>query len=201
MKPEDHKKKLVYYATCDLAVSQAQRADYSAFVVGGMDDEGKLYCKHIINQRMDAMEIVDTILMIQKIYKPVLFGLEQGTIQKAIGPYLNEAMLKRNEFVNIAMLKPSGDKLTRARSIQARMRSGACRFDKDADWYQTFEDQMMRFPRDRHDDQVDAWAYLGLMLDKMWEAPTEAELEAEEYEAYVQENNAGHTGRSAICGY
>ena len=59
----------------------------------------------------------------------------------------------------------------------------------------------MRFPRDKHDDQVDAWSYLGLMLDKMWEAPTEAELEAEEYEAYVQENNAGYTGRSAICGY
>jgi hypothetical protein len=48
MKPEDQKKKLVFYATCDLAVSQSQRADYSAFAVGGMDDEGKLYCKHLI---------------------------------------------------------------------------------------------------------------------------------------------------------
>ena len=201
IKPDEAKKKLVYYATCDLAVSQSQRADYSAFVVGGMDEDGKLYCKHVINQRMDALEIVDTILMIQRIYKPVLFGLEQGTIQKAIGPVLNETMLKRNEFVNIVLLKPSADKLTRARSIQARMRSGACRFDKDAEWYQPFEDQMLRFPRDKHDDQVDAWAYLGLMLDKMWEAPTEKEIEAEEYESYVRENNSVDSGRSFICGY
>jgi len=201
MKPEEQKKNLVYYATCDLAVSQSQRADYSAFVVGGMDEDGKLYCKHVIKERMDALEIVDTILMIQKIYKPVLFGLEQGTIQKAIGPYLNEEMLKRGEFINTVLLKPSGDKLTRARSIQARMRSGACRFDKEADWYQNFEDELLRFPRDKHDDQVDAWAYLGLMLDRMWEAPTEKEFEKEEYEAYIRESNVVDSGRSAICGY
>ena len=201
MKLEDQKKKLVYYATCDLAVSQAQRADYSAFVIGGMDEEGRLYCKHVIKERMDALEIVDTILMLQKIYKPVLFGLEQGTIQKAIGPYLNEEMLKRGEFINTVLLKPSGDKLTRARSIQARMRSGACRFDKDTDWYQGFEDELLRFPRDKHDDQVDAWAYLGLMLDRMWEAPTEKEIEKEEYEAYIRDSNVVDLGRSAVCGY
>ena len=201
IKEEDQKKNLVYYAACDLAVSQSQKADYSAFVVGGMDEDGRLYCKHVIKQRMDALEIVDTILMIQKIYKPVLFGLEQGTIQKAIGPYLNEEMLKRGEFINTVLLKPSGDKLTRARSIQARMRSGACKFDKDAEWYQGFEDELLRFPRDKHDDQVDAWAYLGLMLDRMWEAPTDKELEEEEYEAYIKENNWNNSGRSAICGY
>ena len=201
MKQDDHKRNLVYYATCDLAVSQAQRADYSAFVVGGMDENGILYCKHIIKDRLDAKDIVDTILMIQKIYKPVLFGLEQGTIQKAIGPYLNEEMLKRGELISTVLLKPSGDKLTRARSIQARMRSGACKFDKDADWYQNFEDELMRFPRDKHDDQVDAWAYLGLMLDKMWEAPSDAEVESEEYEAYKRDNNQMEEGRSLVTGY
>jgi predicted phage terminase large subunit-like protein len=202
MKPEDEKKRLVFYVTCDLAVSTSSRADYSAFVVGGMDEDGRLYCKHVIKERMDALEIVDTIFMLQKIYKPVLFGFEQGAITKAIGPFLNEQMLKRGEFVSIAMLKPSGDKLTRAKSIQARMRSGACKFDKDADWYQGFEDELLRFPRDKHDDQVDAWSYLGLMLDKMWEAPSEKEVESEEYEAYIRESKAGDLeGRSVICGY
>ena len=201
MKPEEQKKRMVYYATCDLAVSQSQRADYSAFVVGGMDEEGKLYCKHVIRERLDALEIVDTMLMIQKIYKPVLFGIEQGTIQKAIGPYLNEEMLKRGEFISTVLLKPSGDKLTRARSIQARMRSGACRFDKDSEWYQTFEDELLRFPRDKHDDQVDAWAYLGLMLDRMTEAPTDKEFEEEEYRTYMSDNGAQDIGRSVTTGY
>ena len=201
MRPDDHKKNMLYYAACDLAVSQRQRADYCAFVVGGMDEDGKLYCKHVVRERLDAMQIVDTILMLQKIYKPVLFGLETGMIQKSIGPYLNEEMLKRGEFINTVLLKPSGDKLTRARSIQARMRSGACKFDKEADWYSTFEDELMRFPRDRYDDQVDAWAHLGMMLDRMIEAPTQQEMESEEYELFLRESGHMDEGRSAVCGY
>jgi hypothetical protein len=35
----------------------------------------------------------------------------------------------------------------------------------------------------------------------MWEAPTEKELEEEEYGAYVRENNVVDLGRSTICGY
>jgi predicted phage terminase large subunit-like protein len=201
MKKDDQDRRLVFYVTCDLAVSTASRADYSAFVVGGMDEAGRLYCKHVIRQRMDALEIVDTIFMLQKIYKPILFGFEQGTITKAIGPYLNEAMLKRNVFISIAMLKPSGDKLTRAKSIQARMRSGACKFDKDAEWYQPFEDELLRFPRDKHDDQVDAWAYLGLMIDRMTEAQTDKEVEDEEYAAFKSESGVLEIGRSATTGY
>ena len=201
IKPEDQKRRLTFYVTCDLAVSTSSKADYSAFVVGGIDEEGRLYCKHVVRERMDALEIVDTIFMLNKIYKPMLFGFETGVITKAIGPYLKEAMLKRGEFISMAMLKPSGDKITRARSIQARMRSGACRFDKDASWYQSFEDELLRFPRDKNDDQVDAFAYLGLMLDKMIEAASEEEIQLEEYEEFKRDNDSQDVGRSAVCGY
>ena len=68
----------------------------------------------------------------------------------------------------------------RARSIQARMRAGAVKFDKEADWYLTLEDELTKFPRARHDDQVDAMAYLGLMIDNYIEAPTKEEQEEEE---------------------
>lgn len=200
MKVDDKKKNMVYYVTCDLAVSQSQRADYSAFCVGGMDEDGRLYAIHVIKDRLDALEIVDTMMMLQRLYKPVLFGMETGTIQKAIGPYLNTEMLKRGEFLNLVLLSPSVDKLTRARSIQARMRSGACKFDKESDWYQAFEDELMRFPRDKHDDQVDAWAYMGLMLDKMWEAPTQQETDEEEYRSIRRENDFNE-GRSQVTGY
>ena len=199
----DHKKKkLLYYITCDLAVSQSQKADYSAFCVAGMDDENKLHLVHVVKERLDSLQIVDTMLALQRIYKPVLFGIEKGVIQKSIGPYLNEAMQERNEYISIALLAPSADKLTRARSIQARMRAGAVRFDKDSDWYQSFEDELIRFPRDRHDDQVDAWAYMGLMLDKMWETPSEKEDEDEEYRLMVRKLQSDDmVGRSPVTGY
>ena len=56
----------------------------------------------------------------------------------------------------------------------------AVKFDKSADWYQTLEDEMMRFPRDKHDDQVDALSWLGLIVDQVQTADTPEE--EEEYE-------------------
>jgi len=201
MKDEDRKRNLNYYIAADLAISQRQHSDYSVFAVAGMDDEQRIQCVNIIRDRMDAMQIVETILALQRTYKPELFGIEAGTIQKSIGPYLNEAMMKNDVFVNLVLLKPSGDKLTRARSMQARMRAGAVRFDKNSDWYQTFEDELMRFPRDRHDDQVDAWAYIGLLLDQMQTAATPEELEDEEYRLALHEYGYDEIGRNGTTGY
>ena len=196
---EDKKLSLNYYITADLAISQKERADYSVFAVAGMDETGRLHLVNVIRDRMDSAQLVETILMLQKLYKPSLFGIEAGTIEKSLGPFLNREMLTSGVFVSLVKLKPSADKITRARSMQARMRASACKFDKEAEWYQTFEDELMRFPRDRHDDQVDAWAYMGLMLDKMFEAATPEEEEEEswltEKHEYEQENGRNlHTG-------
>jgi len=200
IKEEDKKKTLNYYITADLAISQRERSDYSVFTVAGVDEDGMLHCKKVIRDRMDAQQIVDTVLMLQKLYRPELFGVEAGTIQKSIGPFLNKEMLATGIFVPLVLLKPSADKITRARSIQARMRAGACKFDKDAEWYQTFEEELMRFPRDRHDDQVDTWAYMGLMLDKMQDAPTQQEQEEQEYQASLKDNE-DLEGRNNHTGY
>lgn len=201
LKDEDRKKNLNYYIACDLAISQKQRSDYSVFAVAGMDEDGRLQCINIIRDRFDAMEIVETILQLQKLYKPELFGVEAGTIQKAIGPYLNAAMLERGIFVNLVLLKPSGDKLSRARSMQARMRAGAVKFDTTADWFHTFQEELLRFPRDKHDDQVDAWSYIGLMLDQMHTAATPEEIEDEEYRFARREANQDADGRNTTTGY
>ena len=197
---EDEKLNLNYYVTADLAISQKERSDYSVFAVAGMDDSGRLHLVNLIRDRMDSQQIVETILMLQRLYKPSLFGIEAGTIEKSIGPFLNREMMTTGIFVSLVKLKPSADKITRARSIQARMRANACKFDKDAEWYQTFEEELMRFPRDRHDDQVDAFAYMGLMLDKMFEANTPEEDDDIEYLASLQDYEQ-ETGRNQITGY
>jgi predicted phage terminase large subunit-like protein len=150
---------------------------------------------------MDAREIVDTIFALEKFYKPEVFAVEKGQIEKAIGPFLNEEMPKRNIWPQILPLSPSVDKWNRARSIQGRMRARAVRFDKDADWYQTFEDELTRFPRDKHDDQVDAFAYLGLILDRMVEAPTEQEIADDIYYDAYEQSGLLEVGRSSTTGY
>ena len=199
---EDRKKKLNYYISGDFAISERERADYTVMVVGGMDEDGILHIVNVIRDRLDGLAIVETMLMLQKVYDPISFGIEDTQITKSIGPFLNRAMIEQNNFINLLPLKPhKTDKITRARSIQARMRAGAVKFDKSADWYQTLEDEMMRFPRDKHDDQVDAMSYLGLMIDRIIDAPTKEEIEDDEYEREMEESGINDQGRSEICGY
>jgi len=202
LREEDKKKKINYYIAGDFAISEKERADYTVLIVGGMDEDGILQIRNVIRERMDGLEIVDTMLALQRLYDPLAFGIEDTQITKSLGPFLNRAMIEQNTFVNIIPLKPHrADKQTRARSIQARMRAGAVKFDKTADWYQTLEDELMRFPRDKHDDQVDSIAYLGLMIDKLIEAPTKEEQEDEDYEQELENSGLNLQGRSEICGY
>jgi hypothetical protein len=69
------------------------------------------------------------------------------------------------------------------------------------DWYQLFEDECIRFPRDKHDDQVDAFSYLGIMLDKLIEAPTIDEQEKEHYADEWRISGLSDAGRSSVTGY
>ena len=124
-------------------------------------------------------------------------------VSKSIGPFLREEMVQSNTYLNLLQLKHGGkDKIARARSIQARMRAHGVIFDKTADWYPAFEEELTRFPRDTHDDQVDAFAYLGMLLDKVIEAPTQEEQDDDEYaDECARSGDDGSNGRSAICGY
>ena len=202
MTDEDKKQRLNYYITADLAISQSQSADYSVFMVAGVDENKRIQVRDVIRQRLDGQEIVDTILALHRLYKPEAFGIEDMQVSKSIGPFLREEMFKTNTFVNLVPLKHGGkDKIARARSIQARMRAKGVKFDKNADWYQVLEDECLRFPRDRHDDQVDCLAYLGMMLDKLIEAPTNEEVENEEYQEALHSFGYDQVGRNAVTGY
>lgn len=199
---EERKSRLNYYITVDLAISEKERADYSVFLIAGVDENKKLQLRNVIRDRLDGREIVDTILALQRAYEPVAFGIEDMQVSKAIGPFLYEEMAATNTYPSIVAMKHMGqDKLSRARSIQARMRAGSVKFDKDADWYPAFEDELSRFPRDKNDDQVDAFAYLGLLLDKLIEAPTARDLAEEEYEDEFNESGLSYAGRNAVTGY
>lgn len=197
--PDDLDKHLSYYVAVDFAVSTHERADYTVIAVVGVDSKGILQVKDIRRGRWDAAEIINEMFTVQRRYKPELFTVERGTIEKALGPFLKKEMMERNLYLNLHPLTPSKDKMTRARSIQARMRSGGIRFDKDASWYPILEDEMVRFPKDRHDDQVDALAWVGLTIDQIQDAPTQKELEDLEYEEEF--GNEEFTGRSSVTGY
>lgn len=202
MTEEDKKKNKQYYITADLAISEKERADYTAIVVGGLDSNGQLHIVNCIRERLSGDEIVATLMSLQKVYNPLAVGIEDTQISKAIGPYLNRAMAETGTYMNVMMLKPHRqDKIQRARSIQARMRAGMVKFDKQGDWWLTFEDECMTFPRAKHDDTVDALAYQGILIDRMTEGLTQDELKEEAYQEEYENSDWSNLGRDEITGY
>lgn len=197
---EDKGIPLKIYVTVDLAISESERADFSVFLIAGVDEHRRIHILDVIRQRLDGREIVDTLINLQRVYDPVVVGIEEMQVSKSIGPFLNEEMVRENQYLSLYKLKNGGkDKIARCRSIQARIRAKTVKFEKTGDWYQDFEDELVRFPRDVHDDQVDAFAYLGLLLDKLIEAPTKDEKEDEDYADLYTEPE--YAGRSRVTGY
>ena len=192
-------KKLVYYAAVDFAISTKERSDFTVIAIAGMDDRGIMYIVDIRKGRWDALQIVDEMFAVEKKYSPQLFITERGAIEKAVGAILRSEMSRRGSFMNLYPMTPTKDKQTRARSFQARLRAGGVKLDKGAMWYSEYEDELVRFPKGRHDDQVDASSWLGLVIDQVHNANTPEEDEEEYF--YELQRHSGDDGRSTVCGY
>lgn len=195
-------KPLMHYAGGDLAITEKERADYTAFIVVGIDSDGRMYVRDVVRERMDGRKIVDTIIRLQKRWKLQWFALEQDKTAKSILPFLREEMIKPgNDIVNVIPIIPHTDKTARAYSIQGRMRIGAVKFDKKADWWPTLESELLTFPRGKHDDQVDALSVIGLALQRMSTAYTAAEEAEQSIQEEEERTLDANDGRSATTGY
>ena len=173
---------LEYYAAIDFAITKKTKSDYTVIAVAGIDQEGLVHIVDIRRGRWDGFEIIENMFWIQQKYEPNLFIAEKGQIKHTLDAFLNAEMVKRGMYINLHAVTPKVDKEQRAKPLQARMRAGGVRFDKEKNWYAGLIDEMLVFPRGQHDDQVDALAYIGLALDKVTLAPTKEERDDEEYD-------------------
>ena len=197
IEPADKLKRKRYYASIDFAISQKESADFTVIAIASLDHDGYLQIEDIRKGRWDALGIIEEMFAVQKRYQPELFTTETGAIEKSLGPFLKSEMLTKGIFINLHPMTPTKDKQTRARSLQARLRMGSVKFDIQADWFPGLQSEMLRFPRDIHDDQVDALAWIGLTLDQLIEPPTLREIEDDYYESMQDDS----LGRSLLTGY
>lgn len=194
---------LEYFAAADFAISEKERADYTVIGVCGVDPTGFVYLVNINRFRGDADKIIEELLATQKHYKPNVFTFETEKIDKAIGPSLNRAMMRERTYLNIHTMTPTKSKTTRGKSWQALHKAGAVRYDTLASWWPEFYSEMQTITdsgvRGRNDDMFDVVSYLGLTVDKFYEAQSDQELEDEEYEEMYDDYH--DQGRCFSTGY
>ncbi len=201
MDEDDRDRNFNYYIGCDFALSLDQQRDYTAFVIGAVDDKGRLYIPHVIHVRMQSDEIEQTIFDLAETYDPDLFFFEKGQAWLSLEPHLLKGMQERNRYFSYELFASITDKVSRASAIRSRMRVGAVKFDKETDWWPDFEDECLKFPRAAHDDQVDALSLLGRGLKQFLEAATPEEQQEEQEELDRIEGGFFNQGQSEITGY
>lgn len=189
------------YLSVDLAISDKQKRDWCAFGVGYIGEDGMLYMRKVIRDRMDSKEIVDTILSLADTHPFHCVLIGKGALEKAIGPFLREQMRYKNKFLYIEGIPEVVDKRMGAQAIRGRMRAGGVKFDKHGAWYPEFETELLQFDRGQHDDQVDMMKLFGLYLNSLIEAPTKEEIQQEDYESELRESGISFSGQSPITGY
>jgi predicted phage terminase large subunit-like protein len=208
MNEDDYDTDKIVCAAADFAVSRADKANRTSFTVGGKDIANLL---HFTDQRVgrwDPTEWISEMFAIQQRWKPEVFWVEDGVIWKAVKSMVYREMQIRDIRINIEAVPSVKDKGTRGRSFQRRMRSGQCRFDKHAEWYAGFEQELLRFTGTAAatlDDQFDSAALLSRGFDDF------AQVEPEDFysdEEWDLERGFWNTrpakrgdGRSSVTGY
>lgn len=166
-KPSELPKNLRYYAASDHAVATGQKSDLTCLMPVGLDEHGVIWIlPDVWWYKKQTDDVAEAMLDLMERHKPLTWWAEKGHISQSIGPFLRKRMLERLIFCNIEESTPAKDKQTRAQAIQARMSMGMVRFPGFAPWWNDAEQELLKFPSARHDDFVDALAWIGLGLAK-----------------------------------
>lgn len=142
------------YACADLAVSSKESSDYTAIVIFAETPAKDILILDVIRERFDGAAHLKLIKNIYNLYNPYVIGIESTQYQAVL------VQQAQNEGLPVCPLKPDSNKLTRALPITSFVENGKVYFRKHAPWLNAFEEELKMFPNGRHDDMVDAFAYI-----------------------------------------
>ena len=148
-----------YFTMVDPAISQKKDADKTAIVTIGVDQWNNWFVANIIWGHMRPDELITQIFRNFEIYHPNKIGVEMVAFQKSLSYALTDEMRRRNMFIPIVELKAERAKHERIEGLIPRYSNGAIFHLSSCPYRESMEEELMRFPRGRHDDIIDALAY------------------------------------------
>lgn len=183
-----------YFIAVDLAgftdVSDPNKKKYldeTAIAVVKITDDGKWWVKKVDGFRKDVRETAVRILLAIRTYKPTMIGIEQGSLFRAVMPYLSDLMAKNSVYAHIEPIPTSGSSKKGSDAIANRVlyalqglfEHGRIIFSENED-HSELKKQLLVFPSKKaHDDRADALslvAYLHTTVYHMNETQEEPEI-------------------------
>lgn len=143
--------------TLDPAISEKQAADYFAINVSGMDENYNIYVLDTLKGHWKVSDQVNNIFAMYEKWHPSVVGLETIAYQKALKGWLEEKMRERGVFFPITELRRNTNesKEFRIKAMEPFFREGKVFL---APWMKSLEEELLTFPKGKHDDEIDALA-------------------------------------------
>lgn len=162
------------FAAGDLAISKSETADYTVFIIVGLDQQDNIWILDMRRGRFDSDEITDEMIDIQRTWSPIRFGVERDKVAIAIGGLLNRKIndAKLWSLVVEDLHIAGRDKRARAQEWRGRAKQGKVHWPANHDKTDEAINEHLRFDAGVHDDYVDAGAWIGQMLkNETWTPP------------------------------
>ncbi len=153
------------FCRVDLGLTSKDTADYSAFVVVGINEMNYWYVLDCHYGHYTLDERIDKVFEINEKWRPLNFGIENAAGADLIIKEVNKQMPIRNNWVRDLFECTHGGtkKEIRIEAMQPRFASGAVWFPIEAPWLAELQAELSMFTRlgltTLHDDVIDALAY------------------------------------------
>ncbi|MFA6158974.1 MAG: hypothetical protein WC763_05145 [Candidatus Paceibacterota bacterium] len=151
------------YIAIDVADAKGETNDWTALVVVDWDSENVWRVVHAKQKRVDILELIEWIFEAWQYWKPNKVGVEKNAFAYQIQPLLKQKSEELGVYPVVEELNDGG-RSKEARiigALQGRLESGKILFrDGATDDTNILIGQAYDFPRGKHDDLLDALAYI-----------------------------------------
>ena len=136
--------------------SDAQRGDYSAFIMLGVDPQGILFVQADMARRPTPQMVADGVELYRK-FHPQVFGIENNQYQELLSPEFTSAFLRQGlHGVHPWGVHNDANKRVRIRRLGPMLAARRIRLKSNCPSTQILYHQLQEFPIADHDDGPDA---------------------------------------------
>jgi predicted phage terminase large subunit-like protein len=154
-------RKMLKFTAIDPAISLKERSDFTAIVTIGVDVFKTIYILEIKRGHFSEKQMVDELIYTNEKYRPVTMLIETVAFQKTLQNFIIDETHRRQVHlpINEVMPESSESKEKRIRSLQPYYMRGNILHSRGVANIEYLEDELLRFPKGRNDDTIDALTY------------------------------------------
>ena len=175
---DDNKSNYNFYITTDFATSEKQSADFSVISVWAYTNNGDWLWVDGTIKRQLMDQSMDDVFRFVSMYKPQKVGIEVSGQQGGFIKWIEDMMLQRNIFFNLASdknsgepgIRPNGNKMVRFQTILPQFKLKKIRFpedQKDSEEVREIINELSNASKSgfksKHDDFIDTVSMLSVM--------------------------------------